>query len=310
MRAWACAAAAVAAGLVFTAVLELPALSPHSVMVASNLGQLFAASLAALLAFVVARRHGAEQRRSWIALSLGVGSWAAGQAVWTYYEVVDGTEVPFPSLADVGFLLFPVAAAIGLVAWLGGQGTLVATGRDLLDGAIIAFSLLVLSWVTALGSVVGDSSDGRLSFVLSLAYPVGDVILGTLALLALARARSHERAVLGILALGLAFLAAADSAYVYLVSVGEYTSADVASSGWVFGFLLVAAASLAELTDPARRTRPPGSPSWAARTSGAGCCGCCCPTCLSRLPPPRCSTASSPTPAAPSSRWCCACCSW
>lgn len=254
MRAWACAGVAVVTGLVFTAALELPGLSPFSVTVLSNLGQLFAAALGSLLAFLAARRPGAEHRRSWLALSVGVGSWAAGQAVWTYYEVVEGSEVPFPSLADVGFLVFPVAAAIGLVAWLGGQGTLVATGRDLLDGAIIAFSLLVLSWVTALGSVAADSSGGRLSVVLSLAYPVGDVILGTLALLALARGRSQERAVLGILALGLAFLASADSAYVYLVSVGEYTSADLVSTGWVFGFLLVAAAALAELTDPGRRT--------------------------------------------------------
>jgi diguanylate cyclase (GGDEF)-like protein len=256
MRAWAYAAAAVLTGLVFTVVLELPMLTPFTVLVLSNLGQLFAAAAASALAFLAARRSGAGHRRPWFALSFGVGCWAAGQAVWTYYEVVQGSEVPFPSLADVGFLLFPVAAACGLAAWLGGQGTLVARGRDVLDGAIIAFSLLVLSWVTALGSVAAESSGGRLSVVLSLAYPVGDVILGTLALLALARGRSRERAVLGILALGLAFLAAADSAYVYLVSVGEYTSADLASSGWVFGFLLVAAAAMVELTGPVRRSVP------------------------------------------------------
>ena len=41
--------------------------------------------------------------------------------VWSYYEVILDREVPFPSLADVGFLFFPVFAAIGLVTWLGSQ---------------------------------------------------------------------------------------------------------------------------------------------------------------------------------------------
>ena len=37
-----------------------------------------------------------------------------GQVVWSYYEVVLDQQVPFPSLADVGFVLFPLVAA---VAW-------------------------------------------------------------------------------------------------------------------------------------------------------------------------------------------------
>ena len=101
---------------------------------------------------MAARRTAGHRRRAWAWLSAGTGAWAAGQAVWSFYEVVLGREVPFPSLADVGFLLFPLAAAVGLVIWLGTQSDqLAARGRDLLDGAIIAGSLLVLSWVTTLG---------------------------------------------------------------------------------------------------------------------------------------------------------------
>ena len=249
MRAWAWSGGALAAGMLFAGALELPGLSATAILLISDLGQLVAPALAAVLCALAGRRPHQEHPRAWYFLAFGVGSWAAGQAVWSWYELVAGTEVPFPSLADVGFLLFPVAAAVGLVSRLGGQGRLVARGRDLLDGAIIAFSLLVLSWVTALGSTLSDSSGGWLSVLLSVAYPIGDVILGTLALMALARGRTHERSVLGTLALGLGFLAFADSAYVYLISSGAYDSADVVSSGWVFGFLLVAAAALVDLTE-------------------------------------------------------------
>ena len=65
--------------------------------------------------------------------------------MWSFYEVALGREVPFPSWADVGFLLFPVVTGAGLLLWLSVSTRAVARTRDVLDGAIIAGSLLVLS---------------------------------------------------------------------------------------------------------------------------------------------------------------------
>ena len=227
----------------FVVLLRIPGMSDLAVLLLSNGGQLLAAALASAGCYLASRRRTSVRARAWRWLSAGTGAWAAGQLVWSYYEVVLDQEVPFPSLADVGFLLFPVLAAVGLVIWLGGQGDqLVARGRDVLDGLIIAGSLLVLSWVTALGSVVSAGGDGWFSLTLSLAYPVGDLVVATLVLLALARGSSGERVTLAVLVLGLGGLAFADSAYVYLVSLEKYSSADLVSGGWVVGFLFVAAA--------------------------------------------------------------------
>ncbi|MEP6816472.1 MAG: GGDEF domain-containing protein [Marmoricola sp.] len=246
-------------GLAFIGVLRIPGMSDLAVLLISDGGQLAAAMLGTLGCALAARRTAGHRRRSWAWLAAGTGSWAAGQTVWSYYEVVLGREVPFPSAADVGFLLFPLAAAVGLVMWLGTQSDqLVARGRDILDGALIACSLLVLSWVTTLGSVVAEGGD-PVPLALSLAYPIGDLILGTLVLIALARGTGAERTTLAILALGLGGLALSDSAYVYLVSAGAYSSADLISSGWVIGFLLVGVAGLTvkpEDTDVAHGARP------------------------------------------------------
>ena len=164
--------------------------------------------------------------------------------------------MPFPSAADLGFLGFPLVAAVGLVMWLGTQNDqLVARGRDILDGALVGGSLLAVSWVTTLGSVVAEGGD-PVPLALSLAYPLGDLILAALVLLALARATGAERTTLVVLALGLGGLALSDSAYVYLVSIGAYSSADLISSGWVIGFLLVGVAGLTTQPDGRwRRTR-------------------------------------------------------
>jgi diguanylate cyclase (GGDEF)-like protein len=242
MRSWVLAGGAALLGAAFLGVLQVPGLGGSALTVLSDGGQLVAAVLASIGCAVASRRTSGRRRRAWAWLSVGTGAWAAGQAVWGFYEVALGRDVPFPSVADVGFVAFPLAAATGLLIWLGAQGDeLVARGRDVLDGAIIAGSLLVLSWVTTLGSVVAAGGDPA-SLALALAYPVGDIILATLVLLALARGAASERATLVVLALGLGGLATADSAYVYLTGLKEYSSADLVTGGWVVGFLLVAAA--------------------------------------------------------------------
>ena len=260
MRTWILVVSTALLGALFAGVLRIPGMSDLAVLLLSNGGQLAAAALASLGCAVAARRTHGHRRSAWWWLSAGTGSWAAGQVVWSYYEVVLGREVPFPSLADVGFLGFPVLAAVGLVMWLGTQGDqLVARGRDILDGAIIACSLLVLSWVTSLGSVVAGGADSWVPLVLSLAYPVGDLILATLVLIALARGTGAERVTLAVLALGLGGLAFSDSAYVYLVSLEQYSSADLVSSGWVVGFLFVGAAGLSVRRTP---VAAPASSHW------------------------------------------------
>jgi diguanylate cyclase len=245
MRTWVLVGGVTLLSVAFIGVLQLADLGDFAITVLSNAGQLAAAAAAAAGCAVAARRTRGSRRRAWAWLAAGNGAWAAGQVVWSYYEVVAGRDVPFPSLSDVGFVLCPLMCAMGLITWLGTQShQLVARGRDVMDGIIIAASLLVLSWVTTLGTVVADGGDALMPLSLSLAYPVGDLVLATLVLIALARGARAERATLALLAAGLGGLAFADSAYVYLVGIGAYTSADLISSGWVVGFLFVAAAGL------------------------------------------------------------------
>ncbi len=244
MRVWVPTCLVVLLSAAFAGVLSLPGLSNFTVLLLSNGGQLAAVVAAAVACAGAAHRRQGRQRRAWLLLSLGTASWALGQVVWTYYEVVLGREVPFPSLADVGFVAFPLVTAVGLLSWWGSRDGAVAWGRDLLDGAIIAGSLVALSWVTTLGAVVGAGGENWLSISLSLGYPIGDVVLATLVLLALARDDRDERGTLLLVAAGLGGLALADSAYVYLVTVGSYSSGDLISVGWATGFLLVAAGAL------------------------------------------------------------------
>jgi len=79
-----------------------------------------ALTVAALAAAVACgwRAHQVNGRMawSWGLLGAAVLSWGLGQFVWTWYETILGNEVPFPSLADVGYLGMPVFTAAGLLA--------------------------------------------------------------------------------------------------------------------------------------------------------------------------------------------------
>ena len=64
----------------------------------------------------VAARPGGPTR-AWRLLGLACLSWGCGQAAWTWYESVLGREVPFPSIADIGYLAFVPLAAAALLAF-------------------------------------------------------------------------------------------------------------------------------------------------------------------------------------------------
>ncbi len=234
---------AVALGLAFGALVHV--LPPGSFLTTAvdDLTQLAAPLLAAALCVAAARRAAGLDRRLWWSLAAATASWAAGQAVWSWYELLRRTEAPFPSLADVGFLAFPLLAAVGLLLWHGGP-YLSAGARDLVDGGLLAGALLMVSWKTALGSVIDGGVEPSLGYALALAYPVGDLVSVTVVMLLLVRTGVAARPHVALLAAGLLSLAVADSAYVYLVSLEAYATGSVVSVGWVTGFLLVGAAAV------------------------------------------------------------------
>src|SRR5689334_12079255 len=77
--------------------------------------ELGAAVLAAASCGIAARRSRRRLRASWAARSAACARWAVGEAIWTVYEVGLHRATPFPSLADVGFLAFPVGATVALL---------------------------------------------------------------------------------------------------------------------------------------------------------------------------------------------------
>jgi diguanylate cyclase (GGDEF)-like protein len=170
-------------------------------------------------------------------------SWFAGDLIWAIYELGLGVEVPFPSPADLGYLLYYACTFFVLVILpTGNAGATLA--RLFFDGLLLAVSLFSLAWVSGLDSVVAAGGADPSSFALLLFYPLADVALFTMAALMLLRAGPGQRLTISLLASGIAALAIADSVYVYLDTNGTYLSGSLIDILWACGLMLMAAAAL------------------------------------------------------------------
>ena len=254
---------AVAGLLALVGVLFFTPLRPSAdgVTRIDDVGQLAFAALAAACCTGAAVRQSGRIRATWLALAGAAGAWALGETLWTYDEVVRHRATPFPSWADVGFLAFPVLALAGLLLVPHG-GARSSWVRQLLDGLLTTSAITVISWTTALGAVAGSDGAGWLAFLVSLAYPIGDVVVLTTAVMLLSRPTRFRGPFL-LLSAGLASLAVADSGFTYLTATGSYRTGSVVDLGWFAGFALIAVAALAmpdySPPEPATAARPVAS---------------------------------------------------
>jgi signal transduction histidine kinase len=203
----------------------------------------------------------AERRLAWRLLGAGCLAWGLGNIAWTYHELVLKVEVPFPSLADVGYVLLIPFAAAALLSMVVGTTAPTARLRTLVDGLFIAGSLLFIAraLLRPLWTFAGQQ-DGLLAQALALAYPLGDVMLLALLVVVATRVPAAYSRTLLLLGAALACLTVADVGYWYLTALGTYETGSWADGGWVAAFLLVGYTALRPIppATAAAGSAPPG----------------------------------------------------
>ncbi|BEP13123.1 EAL domain-containing protein [Acidothermaceae bacterium B102] len=226
----------------FSVLLEAAPFSAYGERAFDDAVQGLAAFAGAFACLFRARRTTGRLRTSWALFAAATCSWGIGQVVWSYYEVVVREAAPFPSLADAGYLLFPVCALAALLvrpsAAFDGRGR----PRVVLDGLMVAGALFNLSWATTLGTVYKDGADSVGSLIVGMAYPVEDLVVLAVAVMVLIHARS--RTGLLLVTAGIVGMSVADSAFVYLTAKGDYATGNPVDIAWVAAFLLIGLAAL------------------------------------------------------------------
>ncbi|MFI5285072.1 MAG: putative bifunctional diguanylate cyclase/phosphodiesterase [Candidatus Dormibacteria bacterium] len=222
-----------------------------------DLGNLFAALAASAGCAAAALRHRGHLRWAWWLLSLGALSWTAGEAIWTWLAVITREAVPFPSLADAFYLGGVPIAAAGILMLRPSSDSIRSRLRAIVDGVLIAVSLLAVSWVTVLGAVWSAGGTSGFSLALSLAYPAGDVLLLSMLVMLAMKVPSGGRLPVVLLIAGVAVTAFSDSGFAYLSAATTYSGTNVIDAGYWAGYFLIGLAGMRAAIMPIRTMASP-----------------------------------------------------
>jgi two-component system, cell cycle response regulator len=185
-----------------------------------------------------------RERRAWLLIGAGVAAWTFGE-IWYTAVLWTAAEIPIPSPADIGYLLFPPLMLLGVLTLLRSR-TRDVPGTLWADGVTAALAVSAASAAIVFDTVLDSASGQALEVAVGLAYPICDlvllgVIVGALAGTGWQLDRTWLLLFAGVLAFWLA-----DSLYLVDNADGTYAPGSWFDAGWWLGLLLIGAAAWQE----------------------------------------------------------------
>ena len=178
-------------------------------------------------------------RRAWLVLGIAFIAYWTGDVLWLYYENILGSA-PFPSWADAGYLAYYPLLLLGLLLFptapRGGGQVL----KFWLDSMTVLLGAGMVIWYLVLRPIAQAEDSSALVTTLSLAYPVGDlVLLFGITNVVLRRPLAVSSRALAVLACGVLLFVVADVAFGYMSIQEIYTTGDWPDGIWIGGQLLM-----------------------------------------------------------------------
>ena len=178
-----------------------------------------------------------RERSAWILIGAAILFWGAAEVYWT--AAIEGNpDAPYPSPADVGYLLFYPLAYTGLALLVRARAHEI-NWRLWMDGLIATLGTAALG-AAFIFDFVADKTEGTpLQIATTLAYPLGDIamlamVVGVVALTGWRPGRTWS-----LLLAGLAALVVADIAFTL-----QLTEEALPGGSWVEPFYLISAVCL------------------------------------------------------------------
>ncbi len=194
-----------------------------------------------ILAGVIVQKP--KAKTAWYLFACGQFLFILGDILAYNYTKIFGTPLPFPSISDVASLLVYPCLIAGALALL----HLRAPRRDmgaLLDSAIIAIGVGTLTWVLLISPYAHDASLTPLQKFVSMAYPIMDLMLLSVAV-RLAVSRGRRTPAFYLMLVAVAALLVTDALYGWLLLNGGYTpGSGWLEIGWISFYVLFGSAAL------------------------------------------------------------------
>lgn len=212
---------------------------PWTVKVVIGVESILVVAVGGILAALAARSARGRVRAAWVVLAIGFAGATVGESLWSYQKLWL-RQSAWPTLADPAYLMFPVALCVALLMFPVGRIRR-SQSRLVLDGVVLAGSLLIVSWLTVMGPKYQSDGARGLDLLVSFAFPVSNMVALTVAAVVLAMAGRGPRRMLTLMTVGLASMTIVESAFAYV-------NVDSAFAGhghylfdifWTLGILLI-----------------------------------------------------------------------
>ncbi|MGH2795060.1 MAG: GGDEF domain-containing protein [Actinomycetota bacterium] len=199
-------------------------------------------------AAVLARRAGrnpnldSRTSRAWRMIAVSFFLYWLGDVIWSIEENLG--SAPFPGIADIAYVAFYPVLLWGIFAFPTGPRSASERTKLWLDGGTVIVGAAMILWYFSLGPTAQDAGSSFLEQFVSLAYPIGDLVLifGITRILLGQPPRGSGHA-LGVLATGLVFMVVGDVAFAHLSLNDNYQGGDWPDSAWMLAQILTAVAA-------------------------------------------------------------------
>jgi diguanylate cyclase (GGDEF)-like protein len=226
---------------------------------------------AATVALLLAGRRSTDGPGGWFALAAATGCFVLGDSIFDVYDLVLHRAAPTPSVADLLYLGGYPLLFVG-VARRVRPASGAARRETAADAVIASVGILAASWPVLMSPYARDGSTSVIARLVAVAYPVMDVGVLFVVVLAVLRG-SARRPSDRLLVAAIAMMLVADSWYDFVVLYGSYSAGHPVDAPFLLNYVLLAAAALhpsAAEAPVAVPDRPASTRHWLPLVGGAG----------------------------------------
>ncbi len=178
-----------------------------------------------------------RERTAWLLIGASILLWGAAEVYWTIF-IEGNPSAPYPSPADVGYLLFYPLAYAGLAMLVRARAHEI-NWRLWMDGLIAALGTAALGTAFVFDFVAGHAGGSTLEVLTTLSYPLGDIAMLAMAVGVVALTGWRPGRTWSLLLAGLSALVIADIAYTL-----QSTGGALPGGEWIDPIYLIAAVCL------------------------------------------------------------------
>jgi diguanylate cyclase len=182
-----------------------------------------------------------KDRKFWLFLSMTIFCYGIGMLFWDYYELYLNVKTPFPSMADLFWMLMFGFVMLAYIYLMFINRKIIRLGQIIYNTLIVVVVATSVSWELILRPLLGGLADQGIWYqIVSVSYPIGNLaILFVLLCFLNTVSLKLSSNVFMFAFFGTCSFLLADILFLYLISKGHYSSGSPVDLLWTLGIFMI-----------------------------------------------------------------------